>query len=154
MTTHDEKLLKTVQEPSNLTDEQVTLAQQYARSKMLDGHTVGGFCSANGISTKTWYKFLDIPEFVSYMAEIQNLVIPASEKDAFQAMKNHVLKIPFKENPSLKEIELFYDTFGYLAEADKREQMEKLGLNQVESKTSRFVNIEERKASLLSRLKG
>lgn len=76
------------------------------------------------------------------------------KKDAFQAMKKHVLKIPYKQNPTIKEIELFYETFGYLAEADKQEQMEKLGLNNVESKSSRFVNLEERKSALLSRLKG
>ena len=149
---YDADLIKTIPVPSVLTVEQVAFAVQYARAKMLDGHTVGGFCSDNRISTKTWYKFLEVPEFVSYMADIQNLVIPTNEKDAFNAMKKHILKIPFKESPTIKETELFMDVFGYLAEADKREQMEKLGLNNVDSKATK--TIEERKASLLTRLKG
>ena len=153
MTQHDEKLLKTVPVPPTLTDKKVTIAQKYARAK-IQGSTVAGFCTDNGISTKTLYSFLEIPEFTSYMKDIQKLVIPSSEKAAFQAMKNHVLKFAFKDEPTLTEIKLFYDTFGYLAEADKQDQMEKMGLNNVDSKANRFVDIEARKASLLTRLKG
>ncbi|MGY4797261.1 hypothetical protein ACVNNN_20095 [Lysinibacillus fusiformis] len=152
MTIYDEKLLKTVPVPPDLTDRHVALAQQYTRAKMLEGHTIAGFCKSNRISTNTWYDFLDIPSFIKYMADIQNLVIPADEKDAFQQMKKHILKIPYKENPTIKETELFMDVFGYLAENDKRIQMERLGLTKTSSGTSNAMSVEERKTQLLGRL--
>ena len=152
-TKHDEKLLKVIPIPSTLNDKHVELIEKFARGKLMDGFTIANFCSDNKISTKTWYGFLELPEFKHYLSEVQNSVIPASEKDAFQAMKKHILKIPYKESPSIKETELFMEVFGYLAEADKQEQMEKLGLNDT-GKPSRYVDVEARKATLLTRLKG
>jgi len=131
-TSHDEKLLKVIPVPNTLNDKHIELATKFARGKLMDGFTIADFCKDNGISTKTWYSFLEIPEFNHYLSQVQNSVIPADEKDAFQAMKKHVLKIPYKQNPTIKEIELFYETFGYLAEADKQEQMEKCELGRTQ----------------------
>lgn len=153
MTTHDEKLLKVIPVPNTLNDKQIELAKKYARAYLLEGFTVADFCSDNKISSKTWYEFLKIPEFKHYLSHVQNAVIPADEKLAFQEMKKHILKIPYKEAPSIKETELFMEVFGYLAEADKQEQMEKLGLYD-NGKLKDVRTIEERKSSLLSRLKG
>ena len=153
MTTHDEKLLKVIPVPNTLNDQHVELITKYSRGKLLDGFTIAGFCEDNGISTRTWYKFLEIPEFKHYLSQVQNSVIPADEKDAFQEMKKHILKIPYKESPTIKETELFMDVFGYLAEADKQEQMEKLGLHN-NGRLKDVRTVEERKSSLLSRLKG
>ena len=152
MTHYDEDLLKLIPVPATLSDKQVELAIKFARGKMMEGFTVNGFCSDNKISSKTWYIFLENPAFVSYLSEVQNAVIPANEKDAYQQFKNHVLRIPFKQNPSIKELEFYADTFSYLAENDKQQQLK--ALNSENISASKFDNEKQRRTSLLERLKG
>ena len=152
MTTHDEKLLKVIPVPTTINEKQTELAIKYARSKMLEGFTIGTFCSDNKISTKTWYSYLENPDFVTYLAEVQNVVIPTTEKNAYEKFKQHVLRIPYKENPSIKELEFYADTFSYLAENDKRQKINAMDSENI--KASKFASVDERKASLLSRLKG
>jgi len=151
MTQHDEELLKLIPVPLTLTEKHVELATKFARGKMMDGFTIADFCKHNGISTKTWYGFLEIPEFVSYLGEVQNSVIPANEKDAYQQFKNHVLRIPYKQNPSIKELEFYADTFSYLAENDKRQKLKQLDSENISA--SKFENHKERTENLLSRLR-
>ena len=152
MSTHDEQLLKLIPVPNTLNEKQVELSIKYARSKMLEGFTIGNFCSDNKISMKTWYSFLEIPEFQHYLSEVQNAVIPTNEKDAYEKFKQHVLRIPYKENPSIKELEFYADTFSYLAENDKRQKINALDSENINA--SKFSNDEARRENLLSRLKG
>ncbi|MGK7380020.1 phBC6A51 family helix-turn-helix protein [Planococcus sp. 1R117A] len=149
---HDAKLLALIPVPATLNDKQIELATSYARGKLMDGFTISEFCKNQGISTKTWYSYLENDDFKQYLDAVMGSVVPDDERQAFAAMKKHVMKFAYKQNPTPKEIELFYQTFGYIAESDKRDQMEKLGLNEVKT-GSDFKTVEERKASLLSRLR-
>ena len=156
MSTHDksEALLNAITVPPHLSDKQVMLAKQFVQSRMMDGFTIADFCKENGISSKTWYEYKEDEHFNVYLNEIQNAVIPSDEREAYEKIKKKIMQIADKQNPSVKEIELFTDTFAYVVEADKKERMDKLGLTNKAVKASSHRTVEEKKASLLSRLKG
>ncbi|ARK23657.1 hypothetical protein SporoP37_02425 [Sporosarcina sp. P37] len=149
-----EALINAITVPSHLSDKAVSLAKQFVKSRMMDGFTIAEFCKSNGISTKTWYGFMEDEHFQDYLQQIQDAVIPTDEREAYEKIKKKIMQIADKQNPSVKEIELFTDTFAYVVEADKRERMDALGLTEEAVKASSFRTIEEKKASLLSRLKG
>lgn len=144
-----EQLINLIKPPISLTDRQVANAKRYVQAKMHDGHTIGNFCSENKISTKTWYTWMEEDAFKSYLNQIADAVVPTNEKDAYAKIKLKILQIAEKTNPSIKEIELFTDTFSYVVEADKRERMVAMGMTDAptEAKT-----IDERKEQLLKRL--
>lgn len=143
---HDkaQQLIDAIAIPAGLNERQAQIAQRYAKSKMMDGHTIAGFCSENGISTKTFYLWMEDAGFRAYLSQIQIAVVPSSEKDAYAKIKLKILQIAEKENPSIKEIELFTDTFAYVVEADKKERMEALGLNNPAPSRGSNLSIEER----------
>ncbi|OIJ12964.1 hypothetical protein BKP35_10415 [Anaerobacillus arseniciselenatis] len=149
-----DSLLETITVPQKLSEQQVKLARQYVKASMQEGFTVAEFCKSNSISTASWYSWMnDEPAFKHYLNQLQDAVIPSDEKLAFQKIKQHILKIAEKQNPSIKEIELFTDTFSYVVEADKRERLEALGISEKGSPNSNdFRTLEERKNALLSRL--
>lgn len=130
-----------------LSAKQKQAAKNYASAKMGEGFTVQAFCSDNSISTRTWYDWLEEDGFISHLSKVQNELIPEDEKQAYEAMKKHILRLAYKTNPSPKEVELFMDTFSYLAEADK--QKHQVAQKLASSDTRSF---EEKKASLLLRL--
>lgn len=146
-----EQALAAVAVPAKLSPQKAQLARIFAKEKLMEGFTVGNFCSDNGISTKTWYEWLEEADFKSYLNQVQSAIIPDDEREAFQQLKKHILKLPYKQNPTPKEIEMFMDVFGYVAEADKRERMEALGIS--DEQKPDIKTLEEKKASLLSRLK-
>lgn len=147
-----EELINAIEPPSSLSEQQVHLAKQFVKKQMLDGFTVQAFCSENGISTKTFYEWKENPNFTFYLNEVSGAVIPEDEKDAFQKIKKHILKIAEKQNPSIKEIELFTETFSYVVENDKRERMEALGISDKKKPNASAKTVEERKSVLLGRL--
>ncbi|WP_368298544.1 phBC6A51 family helix-turn-helix protein [Cytobacillus firmus] len=146
-----EKALAAVAVPVKLSPQKAQLARLFAKEKLLEGFTVSNFCSDNGISTKTWYEWMEEADFKSYLNQVQSAIIPDDEREAFQQLKKHILKLPYKQNPTPKEIEMFMDVFGYVAEADKRERMEALGIS--DEKKPDIKTLEEKRNSLLSRLK-
>ncbi|MFE1246070.1 hypothetical protein ACFW35_18325 [Fictibacillus sp. NPDC058756] len=148
-----EALIDAIEVPDTLSEHHVNFARKLVKAQMTEGHTVLGFCTANNMSTKTYYEYMENPALKHYMGQIQDVIIPSDEKLAYEQLKKHLLKIPYKANPTPKEIELFTDTFSYVIEADKRQRMAELGLND-SSISSSGKSVEERKAKLLSRLKG
>lgn len=149
-----EELINAVAVPHTLSEKQVNIAKRYAQEYLLDGFTINDFCSDVGISTKTWYasSFLENPDFVDYLNAIKSAIIPQDEKLAYQELKKHILKLPYKQNITPKEIDMFLEVFGYVAEADKVERMQALGISEGGKKPLSAKSIEEKKASLLSRL--
>lgn len=146
-----EDLVNAIEPPISLSQQQVQIARLYAKDKMLEGFTVQSFCTENRLSTKTLYSWFENPDFDHYLKQIQDAIIPQSEKEAFQELKKKVLQIAYKQSPTIKEIELFTDLFSYVIEADKHERMEAMGLLD-ERKPNTHKTIEEKKASLLARL--
>jgi hypothetical protein len=148
-----EKLIDSIEVPYSLNEQQATLAKKLVKAKMLEGFSIQSFCTENGISTKTFYAWQENPDFTYYLNQVSDAIIPADEKDAFQKIKKHILKIADKQNPSIKEIELFTDTFSYVVESDKRERMEALGISDGKNnKPNTAKSIEEKRSALLGRL--
>lgn len=148
-----DKLLNAIKKPDSISDRDAGLAKAFAKGKMMEGFTVGSFCKEHSVSTKTWYELLADNDFKAYLSQIQAVLIPDDERQAYEAMKKHLLKIPYLQNPTPKQIEIFMDVFSYVVEADKRDRMDALGIadgnKPVNEKT-----VDEKKAILLSRLKG
>ncbi|MEH6949630.1 phBC6A51 family helix-turn-helix protein [Bacillus sp. JJ634] len=148
-----EELVMAIEKPLTVSDKEAHLARLFVKAKMLEGFNVTNFCSENRISTKTWYAYMENPDFKYYLNEVQNAIIPDDEREAYQRVKKKILQIAYKQDSSIKEIELFTNTFSYLVEADKRERMNALGLTD-EHKPNTEKSIEQKKASLLGRLMG
>ncbi|MGD6815497.1 hypothetical protein ACQCVE_00285 [Metabacillus sp. 113a] len=146
-----EQLISEIIVPSTLSERQTTLAITYTKAQMLEGFNIANFCRDNSISSKTWYQWLEVPDFKRYITEIRKVIIPDDERNAYHAMKKHVMKFAYKESPTPKEIELFYDVFGYVADADKKERMVELGIAEGSTGSS-FRTLEEKKAALMARL--
>ncbi|UAL53511.1 phBC6A51 family helix-turn-helix protein [Metabacillus dongyingensis] len=155
LTTH-EKMLDEIKVPSSLSSRQIVVAKDYTKEKMLEGFNVQEFCSKHGLSSKTFYneEWMKNPVFIDYLAQLQDAVIPDDEKQAYNRIKRIILGISSKQNPSIKEIELFLSTFSYLAESDKRQQMERLGLSHKSAAPSGPVDIEARRTALIKKLRG
>jgi hypothetical protein len=153
MNSKGEQLINAIEIPYSLSEQQATLAKKLVKAKMLDGFSIQSFCSENGISTKTFYAWQENTDFTCYLNQVSDAIIPADEKDAFQKIKKHILKIADKQNPTIKEIELFTDTFSYVVESDKRERMEALGISDGKNnKPNTAKSIEEKRSALLGRL--
>lgn len=146
-------VLDSVEVPKGLSTRQIQIAKHYTIEKMKQGFTINAFCKEFSVSTKSWYEWINEPSFNEYLTALSNAVIPDDEAEAYQQMKKHILRIAYKQNPTPKEIELFMSVFSYHAEADKRYQMEKLGLNKEQSGKVDNRTIEERRNVLLSRLR-
>jgi hypothetical protein len=153
MNSKAEKLIDSIEVPYSLSEQQATLAKKLVKARMLDGFSIQSFCTENNISTKTYYAWQENPDFTYYLNQVSDAIIPADEKDAFQKIKKHILKIADKQNPTIKEIELFTDTFSYVVESDKRERMEALGISDGKNnKPNTAKSIEEKRSALLGRL--
>jgi hypothetical protein len=153
MNNKGEQLINAIEVPYSLNEQQATLAKKLVKAKMLEGFSIQSFCTENNISTKTYYAWQENPDFTFYLNQVSDAIIPADEKEAFQKLKKHILKIADKQNPSIKEIELFTDTFSYVVESDKRERMEALGISDGKNnKPNTAKSIEEKRSALLGRL--
>jgi len=148
-----DELVMAIEKPYSISEKQAHLARLFVKAKMMEGFNVTNFCSENRISTKTWYGYMENPDFKYYLNEVQNAIIPDDEREAYQRIKKKILQIAYKHDASIKEIELFTNSFSYLVEFDKRERMSALGLTD-EHKPNTAKSIEEKKASLLARLTG
>lgn len=146
-------ILDGIEFSDKLSKRQVDIAKAYTIEKMKEKFTINGFCKDFNNSSKTWYEWIEITEFSSYLTALSNAIIPDDARMALKQLKKHLLKIPYKQNPTPKEIEMFMDVFSYVVEADKREQMEKLGLNKKLTDKVDNRTLEEKCNSLLQRLR-
>lgn len=154
-----EKEEQKVPVPSSLNAKQTKIAQAYATEQMKSDFTIADFCSRQSISTKTFYgdNYKGNPIFMKYVDALLHEAIPDDEMVAFRKMKRHLLKLAEKENPTTKEIQMFMDSFDYLREADKRQQMDRLGLTPNQTTSGSFgidttLTTEQRKKNLMDRL--
>lgn len=148
-----EALLDAIAVPFSVSEKQAHIAKKLVAERILGDFNVQDFCKNNALSTKTYYEWFENADFTSYVNQLQDAVIPADERNAYDKIKKHILKIAEKQNPSIKEIELFTETFSYVVEADKRERAEALGISENKKPLS-AQSIEDKKSLLLSRLKG
>lgn len=148
-----EALLDAIAVPFSVSEKQAHIAKKLVAERVLGDFNVQDFCKNNALSTKTYYVWFENEGFASYVNQLQDAVIPADEREAYQKIKKHILKIADKPNPSLKEIEVFTSTFQYVVDADQRERAEALGLSENKKPLS-AQSLDDKKSLLLSRLKG
>lgn len=146
-----EKLIDAIAIPLSVNEKQAMIARKYIKATMQENFSVQKFCKSQNISTKTWYVWLENPDFNWYLNELQNKSIPQDERLAYEKLKKHILRIADKNNPTLKEIELFTETFAYVVKADQLERAKALGLGD-DNKPLTESTLEEKKAVLLKRL--
>lgn len=148
-----ESLIDAIPVPYSVNEKQAEIAKKIVKAKLERSFNVQDFCTENGISTKTYYVWFENEDFASYINQLEDAVIPADEREAYAKIKKHILKIAEKQNPTIKEIELFTETFSYVVQADQRQRAEALGISETK-KPLTSQSLDEKKASLLSRLKG
>ncbi len=148
---NSESIIDNIPIPMTVNDKQAQLASKYVKANVEGNLNIQDFCKENNLSTKTLYKWLENPDFQWYLDEVQDVVIPDDERQAYQRIKKHILKISEKQNPNIKDIQLFLNTFSYVVEADKRERMQALGISD-NNKPLTAQTLEDKKAGLLQRL--
>lgn len=151
--TETNERMEEIEVPQSLNERQVRLCKQFVIDKHDKGIGVAEFCNRNNVSTATWYKWQDNPTLDRYLNDLQGNIISDSEKESYAKVKKKIMEMATAKNASVKEIDLYLSTFSYLKEADNRETMKRLGISDkndsVDTRT-----VDEKKASLLSRLKG
>jgi len=149
-----EKTLHDVEVPVGINPRQVALAKAYISERLQDGFTINDFCSRNSLSTKTWYGWLEVPEYERYINELSDVLIPEDELQAVKKMKKKIMGYADKASPSTQEMKIFTETFNYIFEAEARIQAEKLGLNKGVASASHRpeTTLEEKKSYLLTKL--
>ncbi|MCM3546589.1 hypothetical protein C2I27_16555 [Priestia megaterium] len=150
----EEKTIHDVEVPGSINPRQVALAKAYVSERLQEGFTINDFCKKNSISTKTWYKWTDSPEYNDYINNLSDVLLPEDELQAVRKMKSKIMGLADKEKVSANELKIFMETFSYVFEAEARMQAEKLGLNKgVASVNNRpETTLEEKKAYLITKL--
>ncbi|WP_404347486.1 hypothetical protein LG311_17835 [Sutcliffiella horikoshii] len=139
--------------PSGLSEEQVRLAKAYVLERHTSGISISDFLSKHSKSTATWYKWLENEVFESYLKALGGTIVSDDEREAYTIVKKKIMQMATKQSASVKEVELFLSTFAHIVESDKIERMKELGLELPHEKAVSVKSIDERKASLLSRLR-
>lgn len=149
--TEENKSLKVIEVPATLSEDKVKFAQQFVKMR-LQGMAIDNICSELGHSTKTYYKWIKFDDFKWYVKEIESLYISDDERVAYASVKRYILKKVQEDNPSDKHVDMFFKYFEYVVDAENEKRMRELNIDT--GSKGNFKTVEERKASLLSRLKG
>lgn len=139
--------------PEGLKERQIRLARAFSKDKHELGITIKDFTRKHSMSTATWYSWLENPVFEKYLNDLQGNVITDDERAVYHKVKKKIMAMATAKNAGVKEIELFNQHFSYVIEAEKRDAMQKLGINSTGSNTDTRT-VEQKKARLLQRLKG
>ncbi|WP_226619767.1 hypothetical protein [Cytobacillus firmus] len=149
------KTIHDVSVPNGVTEKMAEVAKYYVLNRMKDGFTVQSMCSYLKISTATWTKWKENQLYMSYITQMTNVLVPDDELEAVRKFRRKVMAIADKDNINSNEFKLFHEMFKPIIEAEINMKAEELGLNKSSHGGSALqLSIEEKKASLLSRLKG
>ncbi|WP_170292699.1 phBC6A51 family helix-turn-helix protein [Metabacillus idriensis] len=149
-----EKTIHDIPVPAGIDARQVTIAKDYVTNRLSEGFTLNSLFQKHSISSKTWYEWLEKPEFNTFVNEMADVLIPQDELAAVKKMKKKILSFADKASVSTSEMKMFTEVFGYVFAADARLQAEKLGLNKEgTTSTDTHRTVEEKKAALLARLR-
>ena len=136
--------------PPSLSENMVSFAKKYVKLRIVDGLSIGDICKELKISTQTFYKWDKIDGFNEYLKALEAIYVNADEVEAYDKVRQYILKMVSKDNPSDKHVEMFLKHFNHVVESENHKRMQQLGINT--NATSDYKTVEERKASLLARL--
>ncbi|MGM0835416.1 MAG: hypothetical protein ACQEV7_04620 [Bacillota bacterium] len=145
---------KEVPVPSGLSEEQVRLAKAYVMERHTSGISIADFLSKHKKSTKSWYQWLENEVFASYLKALGGTIVSDDEREAYQIVKKKIMSMATKQNASVKEVELFLNTFSHIVEAEKQDRMKELGIVPAHEKAVSEKTVAERKNILIGRLTG
>lgn len=141
--------------PVGIDEKMVSVAKYYVTNKLKDGFTMQKMFTHFSMAGKTFYSWLEKPEYQKYIDELMKVIIPDDELQAVRKFRKKVMAFADKQNLSSAEMKLFQDLFAPIIQADIKMQMEKLGLDTDKQSTSSSAKtLEEKKAIILQRLKG
>lgn len=145
--------MKGVPVPNTLSERQIQLAKAYAVDKFRININVIDFCSKYKVGSATWSKWNKEEVFQSYLVAVQGSLIPEDKWATYDIVKRKIERLASAGDAGVKEIELYLKTFDFMVLADKQRQMDEMGITPAHEKKE-FKTLEERKATLLARLKG
>jgi len=147
--------IKEIPIPDQLTPRQVTIAQSYVIDRHEKGLTIKEFCDKHSLGTASLYKWQrENDAFNQYVNALQGNIVGDDEREAYKKVKSKIMELATAKNAGVREIQLFTDHFQEVVEAEKREALQKLGISPDKGGTADTRTVEEKKAVLLSRLKG
>lgn len=142
---------KEITPPASLGTEQVKFIKQFVQMRFKDGMSISDACKAIGTSTASFYRWKDEAAFSAYMTALEMDLVTEDERKAYSNVKAYIMKKVSVENPSDKHVEMFFKYFDYVITSENAKRSSELGIT---TGVKDFKTIEERKASLLTRLKG
>lgn len=137
--------------PPTLSVNMVSFAKKYVKLRIVDGLSIGDICKELKVSTQTFYKWDKIDAFNEYLKALEATYVSADEVEAYNKVRQYILKMVSKDSPSDKHVEMFLKHFNHVVESENHKRMQQLGIN-TNATSSNFKTVEERKASLLERL--
>ncbi|WP_163971816.1 phBC6A51 family helix-turn-helix protein [Oceanobacillus halotolerans] len=151
----DANKINDVKVPPQLTERQAHIAREWVDNEMNTGLTINQFCSKHSLSSATFTKWKNTNiDFQTYCQALKGELISSDELRAYEVVKRHILERVNSANPTEKDINMFIENFDYVVKFQQAKAMQKLGINNKGEASTDTRTVEEKKASLLSRLKG
>jgi|SRR5699024_6411195 len=140
--------------PDGLDSKQQERAIKYVTGTVLEGLTITETLEKYGISSGTMYNehHLKNPVFENYIQRLTAECVSTDDIADFHIIAGKIKQNALKSGATRADYELYLKTYSWLEEYVKQTKMQELGINKGGMADTRTV--EEKKAVLLSRLKG
>lgn len=144
------EMFQSVEVPSGLDEKQAEIARMYTKAVVIEGKTVKAFWEETGVSTNTLYNARHLKNtlfkrYVHAMTAAQSIDEVADFKVIAQMVKADAIK----PNSTFKEREMYFKLYSWLGDYISDQGRKEYGLSSNEQNS---MSVEERKASLLTRL--
>lgn len=146
--------MEEIKPPESLSERKIAIAKARVHNELNEGLNQEDFCRKYGLSTATLHKWMKEVDFTRYIQDLKGEVISSDELKAYEVVKRHILERVNSANPSEKDINLYLDNFDYVVKYQQQIAMEKLGINKTGEASTDNRTVEQKKQTLLSRLKG
>lgn len=142
--------------PTSLDAKQVERAQKYVTGTVIEGLTVTDTSKKYGISTKILYddRHLKNPVWNRYVQALTNECVDTDDYADHVYIRNRIKQNAMKPNATKEDFLLYERYFPWMIAYDKAKKMKELGISEDGQMITDTRNLEEKKASLLQRLKG
>lgn len=142
-----------VKPPEKLNDRQIKIAKAWMENEIGDRLPQSEFCKKHGLSTATLSKWKNENiHFQSYVQTLKGEAIPNDEVTAYHVIKRDILKRINSGNYTDAERDFYMNHFKHVIEYEKQKAMRELGINPDNPAGEDTRTVDEKKATLLSRL--
>ncbi|RIU93305.1 hypothetical protein [Oceanobacillus picturae] len=146
--------LSKVPVPHGLEEKVAERARQYVEGTVINGLTVKQFSETYGISTSTIYNEHHLKNglFNRYVHQLTKEVVDGDDISDHLYIAEKIKNEAMKPNANKQDYEMYLKAWGFMFDIMKVQKEKELGFSTGEEKDTRTVD--EKKAVLLSRLKG